>query len=234
MDGQTRDGRELSREKIDINGDDVLSMYEAHLYTLQTAVSVDLSRSTSEIYLEKWEPWYIRWLSFIPGGRSVYAEIARELAVSNNLWKEQDLSIALFRERQQELQQQLGALEKEKKSIKDDIKKIQEELQLELRLRWPAIYHPYTWNYGEFLKNSIEPFVQFIMKHRKFSQLVRLQDCQETRNKEILTTKRQLIQFDKILRMRKLARLQYFFGKYASDLEKEEYRRLLQCEQEPF
>ena len=45
----------------DLDGDGQVSLYEAHLYALRAGESADLPRSTSEAFLERWQPWYADW-----------------------------------------------------------------------------------------------------------------------------------------------------------------------------
>ena len=56
LDGKTRLGKPLNGS-ADENGDGAISLHEAHMYSLDNAYSTDLSRSTSEDFLEQWQPW---------------------------------------------------------------------------------------------------------------------------------------------------------------------------------
>lgn len=62
--GVTRTGEPIPASEIDVDGSGYVSFDEAHYYTLKHAKSLDLPRSTSEVQLEKSEPWYLRWNSF--------------------------------------------------------------------------------------------------------------------------------------------------------------------------
>src|SRR5690606_26698794 len=50
----------------DRNGDGKVSLNEAHAYAYTEGFSTDIPRSTSDYFLELWEPWYARWHSFVP------------------------------------------------------------------------------------------------------------------------------------------------------------------------
>ncbi|HEX7236695.1 MAG TPA: hypothetical protein VF405_07015, partial [Gammaproteobacteria bacterium] len=78
--GRTRSGEPIEPEVVDRDGDGAVSFRESHFYALLTALSSDLSRSTSEQYLEDWSPWYLRWDSLADDGGSVYWSLAEELA----------------------------------------------------------------------------------------------------------------------------------------------------------
>ena len=78
--GRTRAGEPIEPQAVDRDGDGVVSFRESHFYALLNAHSSDLSRSTSEQYLEDWSPWYLRWDSVADGSGSVYWSLADELA----------------------------------------------------------------------------------------------------------------------------------------------------------
>jgi hypothetical protein len=78
--GRTRSGQPLEQQTVDRDRDGVVSFRESHFYALLNAHSSDLSRSTSEQYLEDWSPWYLRWDSLAENDASVYWSLAEELA----------------------------------------------------------------------------------------------------------------------------------------------------------
>jgi hypothetical protein len=78
--GRTRSGEPIEQRLVDRDGDGVVSFRESHFYALVSAPSSDLSRSTSEQYLEDWSPWYLRWDSLGENGNSIYWALAEELA----------------------------------------------------------------------------------------------------------------------------------------------------------
>jgi hypothetical protein len=78
--GRARSGEALEPREVDRDGDGVVSFRESHFYAVLSAHSADLSRSTSEQYLEDWSPWYLRWDSLAENGSSIYWSLAEELA----------------------------------------------------------------------------------------------------------------------------------------------------------
>lgn len=78
--GRTRSGDPIEPQAVDRDGDGVVSFRESHFYALLNAHSSDLSRSTSEQYLEDWSPWYLRWDSVEDGSGSIYWSLADEVA----------------------------------------------------------------------------------------------------------------------------------------------------------
>ncbi len=78
--GRTRSGQPIEQHAVDRDRDGVVSFRESHFYALVNAHSSDLSRSTSEQYLEDWSPWYLRWDSLAENHHSIYWSLAEELA----------------------------------------------------------------------------------------------------------------------------------------------------------
>ena len=78
LNGSSRNGEALSVDP-DWDGDGAITFRESHLYALMAGESQDLSRSTSEMYLETWEPWYLRW-SYEENRESHYWKIAEHVA----------------------------------------------------------------------------------------------------------------------------------------------------------
>ncbi|HVJ29339.1 MAG TPA: hypothetical protein VNA66_03445, partial [Gammaproteobacteria bacterium] len=78
--GRMRSGEPIEQRLVDRDRDGVVSFRESHFYALVSAPSSDLSRSTSEQYLEDWSPWYLRWDSLGENGSSIYWSLAEELA----------------------------------------------------------------------------------------------------------------------------------------------------------
>jgi hypothetical protein len=78
--GRTRSGKPIEQPAVDRDRDGTVSFRESHFYALLNAHSSDLSRSTSEQYLEDWSPWYLRWDSLAENGASIYWSLAEELA----------------------------------------------------------------------------------------------------------------------------------------------------------
>lgn len=208
-------------------------MYEAHIYTLRTAVSADLSRSTSEMYLEKWEPWYLRWFSFIPPEENVYHEVAQYVARKNDLLQGNRVVIKKLHVRRKTLQDELTQREAAQKNAEKKIKELQKNIQKDLSILWPDIMHPYTLGYVDFMNNHTDEAQEYIVLHPEYQSLKEKQDYVETVKKEILLLKRKIAQLDKITRLGKLSRLLTFFEKFASNKEKQNYQKLLQCEKQP-
>jgi hypothetical protein len=94
--GRTRSGAPIEQRLLDRDGNGVVSFRESHFYAVVTAASSDLSRSTSEQYLEDWSPWYLRWDSVGENGSSIYWSLADELARRHG-WESRPAPLAALR-----------------------------------------------------------------------------------------------------------------------------------------
>jgi hypothetical protein len=94
--GRTRSGQPIDQQAVDRDRDGLVSFRESHFYALLNALSADLSRSTSEQYLEDWSPWYLRWDSLAENEGSVYWSLAEELAQRYG-WQTKPRALAALR-----------------------------------------------------------------------------------------------------------------------------------------
>ena len=98
LEGRTRSGEPIEPRAVDRDGDGTVSFRESHFYALLNAESSDLSRSTSEQYLEDWSPWYLRWDSLAENTVSTYWTLADELARHYG-WEAKPSALAALRGR---------------------------------------------------------------------------------------------------------------------------------------
>ncbi|MEW6331062.1 MAG: hypothetical protein AB1560_06365 [Pseudomonadota bacterium] len=231
--GRTRTGEAITANP-DRNGDNVVSLYEAHLFALSQAHNADLPRATSEVFLERWQPWYLRWVGTGAEPDNVYGRLAREVAKKNGLPESGPALISEIRARRNALTQKMAGLEKEHESLGREIKALQQQIRKEIGLRWPEAFAPYTLNFVQFLKKDLDAAQDFILSHPRYADLVARQDRRAALELgEISGLDRDVTQLDKILRLRRLARLQSQFERHASEEERGWYQRLQSCGGQP-
>ncbi len=224
LNGATRNGEPLPLNP-DLDGDGAVSFRESHLYALMVGESKDLSRSTSEMYLEAWEPWYLRW-SREENRDSTYWKIAEYIAQSRRLgldgWK-----LAAAKRR---LQQAIDEVVRKQREHQDSIDEITEGIRGEVVLTWPEIEHPYTRGFLNLMQTQSAEVAAAIRELPDYARLVELQDGLSSLNAQELALERDKAQIDKIQRMKRLARLEKQFSRFAGDEEKGAFQRLLGCE----
>ena len=229
LSGNTIDGKPLSGNP-DINHDGHVSLREAHLYTLGHAFSVDYSRATSEDYVEHWLPWYLKWIPDNSEPDNIYMHIAAEIASQYNLSGHGNALIHNVSLRMTQLDSELDTIENSRRDLTTAIRKAQSSLKHELSRQWPQLDLPYTLQYSQLVYHNLDEINHFIRNQKYYPDLVMNQDKDAELETRSLNARRELAQMLKILRMRKLGRTLELFNRYASDLQKTEYSRLVTCE----
>jgi len=224
LDGKTRTGESI-KNTYDINADNIISFREAHLYTLVTAHSGDLSRSTSEVYLEQWEPWYFRWSSWIKNPMSIYSRLAKDVTKNNNI----PTDINQLHQRRAQFKQQYINNKEQQKQLKNRITNSQNTIKLALESKWPQLKQ-FTVNSDVLTPQELTLANEFIKNHTISKQLKQdILQLDKLRQIE-LTEKRQFTQIDKVFRLKKLARLEHLFERFATQAQKQHYHQLIDCE----
>lgn len=224
--GRSRQGGPLASDP-DLDRDGRVSLREAHWYTLRTAVSYDLSRSTSEVFLEDWEPRALRDVQVPDNTSSVYWRIAADVAARHG-WSLKADELAAKRE---ELRRQEKALESRKEQIAGDIEALQKQLREQLIGRWPQLRgasdEP-TWREGDPVLAEIHAYLAARPEYARLREALRALPAAETAE---LDQARLKTQVEKVERMLNLARLEALFELHAGEREREQYRRLAACEE---
>lgn len=230
--GRNQQG-EVVTGNLDLDDDGQLSMYDAHLFALKSGYSRSVPRATSEVFLERWQPWYLRWTNSSPVPDNLYGRLARELAADSGLpERNNDLAQAIF-ERKSAIVATIGELEQEEEDNQFRINQIQRVIRKELSISWPRSRWPYTANFLLFLEQDLEDATAMIRQHPEFRNLVKLQDRQLEIDERVLDQHRQKAEIEKVQRLRKLARLVEQFENQASQEERGWYEQLKSCEASP-
>lgn len=230
--GKTRQGKPLSANP-DRNNDGQVSLYEAHLYSLAQADSTDLPRSTSEVYLERWQPWYLRWFFAGEGHGNVYAKLANDLARTLRVPTDQAVQRSVISKMRRRLDRRDKKLVKERADIVAAMKQIRFTIRYQLEQRWPALAKR-RLEKGQLLNvQEIATINKQITGHDDWPALLaglkRYQDIADER----LAIEREMTRFDKLKRLNKLARLRQQFEQHASAEQRAAYQQLLECERLP-
>lgn len=228
--GRTRSGEPIETNP-DRNGNQRVSLHEAHLFALSQAHNADLPRATSEVFLERWQPWYLRWIDTGAEPDNLYGRIAREVAKKNGLPEAGPALIRELKARRRALAEKMDELENEDAELSRAIKDLQKDIRKDIGFRWPEALSPYTLNFVQFLKKDLDAAQDFILSHPRYPELMAKQNRRAAlSHEEISKLDRDITQLDKILRLRKLARLQHQFERRATEQERAWYKRLQSCE----
>lgn len=222
------------RTRADLDGDRVVSLHEAHLYAVIAGDSADLPRSTSEAYLERWQPTWLRYLDTVSEPDNEYSRVARVLAERLRLPSHGRPLLDALETRQKDMTTRLQRLADEAQRVNADIERLQATLRRALVQRWPAAAHPYTAAYARFLATDAGAAQGFLVSQTAtYPTLVARQERQAQIVRDQRALNRSLTQLDKLLRMRQLARLRNQFDRHASPQARQDYERLSRCERLP-
>lgn len=232
--GYEHDGEIINRFS-DLNEDGQTSLREAHLFSLSEGKSIDLPLSTSEDYLLRWQPWYLRWQpaqKTLPNNE--YTRIFREIASQMNIPLVGNVAREI-RLRRQGLNQELKQLEQLHRGQSTAIALLQATLQLEAYARWPQLKAPYTGGFETLILSGQMTAINAFFENRQpeYSELVEL--TTKASNTQVAKTqlRRELAAFNKLIQLRHLALLRGQLYENGSAAQIRDYRSLVNCEEAP-
>lgn len=223
LDGKTRHDNALAFNP-DRNDDGRVSYFEAHLYALEAAHSSDLSRATTEIFLERWQPWFLRWQPNSHKFDNDYQQIADAVASKNNI------NIAQLVDLRTQEEKKLAAIVFDKAQLKKHIAESQAHIIYDLQGSYPQLMHPYTTAYTQLIATHYAKISLAIQSHQQYAELVKLLAQLEQIQVAELAQKRRITQIEKVHRLQKLALLLDNFKRYASADAQAQFSSLQQCE----
>jgi len=143
LSGQERNGDVILNDPDeDKNG--TVSPREAHFYTLINAKSTDLSWSTSEDFLDRWEPWYLKWT---PQAKTLpdneYTELFKTLAETIDI-PHDNPSVGNIRERISTLNSEHNKLTQQLHQQAQSIRKLRRSIAEPIVAKWPALMAPFS------------------------------------------------------------------------------------------
>ncbi len=229
--GKARDGGALTRDPdLDHNGR--ISLGEAHDYAYTEALSTDIPFSTSEYFLEVWQPWYVRWQSAIAiAADDPYLQRALRLAEQHGIAVREPAALA--REalaRRTATQQEIDAAQARIEALEAQEQEIRARLLSEFELRWPAARQPYSHAFLELIAAQGEALLGWIRAQAQYTELEALQAQIEREDLARLELQRRSAGLARIQRMVKLAAIKAHFDRVASAQARAAYAGLLRCE----
>ena len=198
------------------------------------ATARNCPRSTSEAYLERWQPTWLRYLDTASEPDNEYGRVARVLADRLRFPSQGRPLVEALETRRKEMTGRLQRLADEAQRVSAEIERLQATLRRALVQRWPAAAHPYTAAYARFLATDAGAAQSFLVSQTAtYPTLVARQERQAQIVRDRRALDRSLTQLDKLLRMRQLARVRDQFDRHASPQARQDYERLSRCERLP-
>lgn len=230
--GATRTGAPLPVNP-DLDGDGRISLHEAHFYAITQGFSTDIPRSTSEFYLETWEPWYARWQSAGPFAAdnefaALATRLARHLQVPGTPGSP-DFGKAVL-EHRRDYTRRLTAGRAELASLEEAEQKAREKLRSALELHWPNAANAHTAAYAGFITGQLAAADAWLRTQKGYAPLVAQQDRIAGLELTNLKLERQAAQYARLQRALQLARIKGSFDRHASAAQRAQYDTLASCE----
>ncbi|MBI5785110.1 MAG: hypothetical protein HZA64_06615 [Rhodocyclales bacterium] len=226
--GSTRLGEQIPSAEVDLDGSGTVSFEEAHHYTLKHGINSDLPRSTSEAFLERSEPWYLRWNSFSRGDvKSRYRDAARHIAQREGLAEH---GPRLVHELTRRHRWRTG-IEADIASANRSLRQMQIDLRSAVVGREPLASEPNFWL--RLAPAATRRISAGIAEQPGYRELVALQEQQLASMASVLTAKRSEAQVERILWLNRIARLERHFAGQVGGAG-EQLDRLKECERGAF
>lgn len=217
----------------DRDGDRSVTLHEAHLHALIESDDGDLPRATSEVYLERWQPLWLRHADTLGEPDNVYGRLASTLAERLRLPAHGRALLNALQTRQAELQARVERQQQMVAGLDERIQHGQDSIRRALLERWPDATHPHTAAYARFLANDLASAQAFITAHQAWATLVSDQDRRARLIEDNAAAERAQARLAKVLRLRQLARLLDQFERHAAAQSRRDYQRLTRCENTP-
>lgn len=229
LDGKARTGEGLDANP-DRDADGVVTLREAHFYALVHADSTDSPRTTSEVYLDEWEPWYLRWNINRRQPDNLYGQLAQALAERLAIPRDWPQVAVHLNGLRRDLEQDLSLHHEQQEALIQSTRKLQKRIQTQLESQWPGAINPYTYSYRQFMLQDVAEAQTFIQNHPDYPALVAEQTQSFELVTEVLGLERRLAQLDKLMRLRRLAIVLNDFERWANAEQRAEYTSLVSCE----
>ena len=229
IDNKTIDGKSITTNP-DIDNTGSVSLYEAHIYSLINAHSIDYPRSTSEEYLLNWQPWYLKWLPNTNSVDNTYSRVSDSIAENIGIETKHDNVIKKVSEMLASNKANMMSKKDQRNLLKDTISKIQASIKHEIEMQWPSIKYPYTIQFNTTIVTNVQNISNAIISNEQYNALAEAQTLSLELKKDLLNLQRDQVQLVKILEMRRLSRILNQFDSYASEKHKNEYNQILDCE----
>lgn len=233
LNGYDRHG-EILGENATPGTDGNVTLRDAHFYTLANAHSTDLSRSTSEDFLDRWQPWYLKWLSARQGlPNNEYAKLYRSLADKHGIIMNTKAAKTI-RNKLEMYQQTTTDLLSKRKELRNEIKGVQKQLVQTAKKQWPALNEPYTAQFQSMaVSGQLIQVAAWLRDQPGYKNLVDLQNEDDNLEVALLDAERNATQMQKLFHFRKLANLKSQLYQHGDPAHISSYEKLVECESAP-
>jgi len=227
--GRTRNGEPVKPEATKT---DPPTLLDAHRWAYVNGNSTDIPFTSSEYFLELWQPWYLRWHSInqISGDNPYYplaAGIANRLGIDAGDPRSMAREAARLREQAdaqiESIRQELGRLSTEERKLRRGI-------LIDFQRQFPEAVFPYNANWPRRLALQERTILGAITSHADYPRLEQLQNEIDAGDQRLLDQQRDRASILRLQRMLRLSTLYELFQRFADPDERNNYEMLVACE----
>ena len=233
--GTTRSGGTLARV-VDLNRDGSVGLDEAHVDTFVHAPSTDVPRSTSDAYLEAWEPWYLRFRAGLATSRNnpyrpmIEGLVSRlGLGQAGSSLSPGDLAATAYAHRRVRAAAVADWVSKLDMARTDE-KDLRTRLKQDFDLRWPGLDGALGARHARLFNANAPAARSWLVSRTEYAELATKQTYVDSLEKNLLHSRRQLAAYERLDRALRLASLYEAFEHHAGKATQARYRALKQCE----
>ncbi len=229
LSGQTRQGEPVAIATADGGAPTLL---DAHRWAYVNGESTDVPFSSSEYFLELWQPWYARWQSVAePSADNRYFQIARQIAADLKLTATSLHAMAREASRRRaEIEFQILDLRDRLSRLDDEEQKLRRAVLQQFLHHYPEALFPYAARWNTLLREKEAEILGWITNHPDYPRLEKLQNRLDALDRELLEVERNRAMILRLQRMLNLATRLELFERLADDEARQTYAALLDCE----
>ena len=228
LSGRTREGI-----AVELDAPDGLpTLLDAHRWAYVNAASTDIPFSSSEYFLELWQPWYLRWQAVRSvDGDNPYFRTALALAKKLGIEATGLHELATVSdENRAALQTEIDEIRRQLDSAVADEKALRETLLDDFLQQYPEALFPYNGKWIEAIGTEGEKIVDTLRGHPDYPRLERMQQKIDQLDRQLLDAERASTPYLRIERMLKLATIFEQFKRHADAAARDRYEALIACE----
>ena len=227
--GRTRQGEPLAVETADGGPPTLL---DAHRWAYVNGHSTDLPFTSSEYFLELWQPWYTRWQSIgTPADDNPYFPVALTIAGRLGIDADTPATLAAAAARlRRDAEQRAATTRASRDRLSTEEEALRRIVLNDFLHHYPEALFPYNARWNQRLRADESKIIDRITGHPDYPKLARLQDDLERLDRELLERERERAMVLRLQRMLRLTTIHDLFMRQADEPARQTYAALRGCE----
>lgn len=208
------------------------TLLDAHTWAYINGNSTDILFSSSEYFLELWQPWYVRWQTVTSMAEdNPYFLTAKKIALKTGISTASIHKMAAqTRSAISEMAKTINAMRSKQEHARNKEALLRQKLLQAFLPLFPEAAFPYSAGSANRLQKDASNMLQWIKSQPDYPALEKLQQDIATLDERLLETRRKQTTYIRLQHMLKLATLREIFFRSASPALRKTYDALLRCE----